>query len=52
MFQDRASQVVDQAAAAEYYRVTTPISNPLKCIVLMEDKRKLEMVVADISIAE
>ena len=34
----------------EYYRVTTPIVNPLKCIVLMEDKRKLEMVVADISI--
>jgi c-di-GMP-binding flagellar brake protein YcgR len=34
----------------EYYRVTTPISNPLKCIVLMEGKRKIEMTVADISI--
>jgi c-di-GMP-binding flagellar brake protein YcgR len=34
----------------EYYRVTTPISNPLKCVVLMEDKRKVEMTVADISI--
>jgi c-di-GMP-binding flagellar brake protein YcgR len=30
--------------------VTTPISNPLKCIVLMEGKRKIEMTVADISI--
>ncbi|MHB9100095.1 MAG: flagellar brake protein [Sulfuricella sp.] len=34
----------------EYYRVATPISNPLKCIVLMEDVRKIEMTVADISI--
>ncbi|BAN36737.1 YcgR family protein [Sulfuricella denitrificans skB26] len=34
----------------EYYRVTTPIVNPLKCIVLMDDKRKVEMAVADISI--
>lgn len=34
----------------EYYRVTTPIVNPLKCIVLMEDMRKIEMTVADISI--
>ncbi len=34
----------------EYYRVTTPIANPLKCIVLMKDERKIEMVVADISI--
>lgn len=34
----------------EYYRVTTPIVNPLKCIVLMVDKRKIEMTVTDISI--
>ena len=34
----------------EYYRITMPIVNPLKCIVLMDDKRKVEMVVADISI--
>jgi c-di-GMP-binding flagellar brake protein YcgR len=34
----------------DYYRVTTPIINPLKCIVLMEGQRKVEMVVADISI--
>jgi flagellar brake protein len=34
----------------EYYRVKTPIVSPLKCVVLMEDKRKLEMTVADISI--
>lgn len=34
----------------EYYRVTTPIANPLKCIVLTEDMRKIEMTVADISI--
>lgn len=34
----------------DYYRVTTPIVNPLKCIVLMEGQRKVEMVVADISI--
>ena len=34
----------------EYYRVTTPVVNPLKCIVLMDDKCKIEMVVADISI--
>jgi len=34
----------------EYYRVTTPIANSLKCIVLMEDGRKIEMTVADISI--
>ncbi|OIP15407.1 MAG: hypothetical protein AUK53_04310 [Betaproteobacteria bacterium CG2_30_59_46] len=34
----------------EYYRVTTPIAKPLKCIVLMEDGRKIEMAIADISI--
>lgn len=34
----------------EYYRVTTPIVNPLRCIVLMEGKRKIEMAIADISI--
>lgn len=34
----------------EYYRVTTPVANPLKCVVLMGDKRKIEMTVADISI--
>lgn len=34
----------------EYYRVTTPIANPLKCIVLIENTRKIEMAVADISI--
>jgi c-di-GMP-binding flagellar brake protein YcgR len=34
----------------EYYRVTTPVANPLKCIVLMEGQRKIEMAVADISI--
>lgn len=34
----------------EYYRVTTPIANPLKCIVLMDGMRKVEMTVADISI--
>lgn len=35
----------------ECYRVTTPIVNPLKCIVLAEGKRKIEMTVADISIS-
>jgi c-di-GMP-binding flagellar brake protein YcgR len=34
----------------DYYRVTTPIVNPLKCIVLMDGRHKAEMVVADISI--
>jgi len=34
----------------DYYRVTTPIAKPLKCIVLAEDKSKIEMTVADISI--
>ncbi|MDP2156007.1 MAG: flagellar brake protein, partial [Sulfuricella sp.] len=34
----------------EYYRVTTPIANPLKCIALMEDGRKIEMTVTDIGI--
>lgn len=34
----------------EYYRVATSIVNPLKCIVLMDDKRKIEMAIADISI--
>ena len=34
----------------DYYRVTTPIINPLKCIVLMDGQHKAEMVVADISI--
>lgn len=33
-----------------YYRVTTPVSNSLKCIISMEGKRNIEMVVADISI--
>jgi c-di-GMP-binding flagellar brake protein YcgR len=34
----------------EYYRVTTPIFKPLKCIVLMGDGRKIEMAIEDISI--
>ena len=34
----------------EYYRVTTPIANPLKCIVPIEKDRKIGMVVVDISI--
>lgn len=34
----------------EYYRVTTPIANPLKCTVLMDGGRKIELAIADISI--
>lgn len=34
----------------EFYRVTTPIIHPLKCIILMGDKSKIEVMVADISI--
>lgn len=34
----------------EFYRLATPIVHPLKCILLMDDKSKLEVVVADISI--
>lgn len=34
----------------EYFRVTTPIVNPLKCIVPMSDNRKTEVAIVDISI--
>lgn len=34
----------------EYFRVTTPIANPLKCIVPIENDRKVEMTIVDISI--
>jgi len=34
----------------EYYRVTTPMVKPLKCIVLMDGGRKIEMTIADIGI--
>lgn len=34
----------------EYFRVTSPVANPLKCIVLMGGGRKFEMAVADIGI--
>jgi c-di-GMP-binding flagellar brake protein YcgR len=34
----------------EYFRVTTPIINPLKCIVPMPDNRKVEVAIVDISI--
>ena len=34
----------------EYFRVATPIVNPLKCIIPAENHRKIEMVVVDISI--
>lgn len=34
----------------EYFRVTTPIINPLKCIVPMPDNRKIEVAIVDISI--
>lgn len=34
----------------EYFRVTTPIANPLKCIVPIENDRKIEMTIVDISI--
>jgi c-di-GMP-binding flagellar brake protein YcgR len=34
----------------DYYRVTTPIAKPLKCIISVENKCKIEMTIADISI--
>lgn len=34
----------------EYYRVTTPIANPLKCIVPIDKDLKIEMTIVDISI--
>lgn len=34
----------------EYFRVTTPIANPLKCIVPIDKERRVGMVVVDISI--
>lgn len=34
----------------EFYRVTTPISKPLKCLAPTEDNQKMEMAVVDISI--
>lgn len=34
----------------EFYRVTTPIAHPLKCIILMGDKSKVTVTVVDISI--
>ena len=34
----------------EYYRVAAPIAKPLKCVVLIEGERKIEMAVADIGI--
>ncbi len=34
----------------EYYRVTTPIVNPLKCIIPMKENSKIEVNVVDISI--
>ncbi|MDD5240671.1 MAG: flagellar brake protein [Sulfuricella sp.] len=33
-----------------YFRVTTPIANPLKCTVSIENDRKIEMTIVDISI--
>lgn len=34
----------------EYFRVATPIANPLKCIVPIENGHKIEMTIVDISI--
>lgn len=34
----------------EFFRVTTPIINPLKCIVPLPDNRKIEVAIVDISI--
>ena len=34
----------------EFYRVTTPIAHPLKCVVLMSDRSKVTVTVVDISI--
>jgi len=34
----------------EYYRLETPIANPLKCVVPLEGDRKVELSIVDISI--
>lgn len=34
----------------EYYRLETPITNPLKCVVSLPDGKRLDLVIADISV--
>lgn len=41
-------QQVLQLQRREYYRLTTPIINPLKCVVPMSDGRTVEMPLTDI----
>ncbi|MDD5263191.1 MAG: flagellar brake protein [Methylacidiphilales bacterium] len=49
-FRIKLPESVIKLQRREFFRVTTPIANPLKCIVPIEDGSKIEMTIVDISI--
>ena len=49
-FKTELPRVLHKFQNREFYRVDTPIVRPLKCVVVTEDNRKIELIVADISI--
>ncbi len=48
-FRIRLPEQVLQLQRREYYRLTTPIINPIKCQIPLEDGRSVELPLADIS---
>lgn len=49
-FRIELPEILIKLQRREYYRVTTPIANPLKCVVPLPGNQRVEVTITDISI--